>query len=99
MFVLRTISNGGSESNIAIGNEYTVIYRETNNIVFSQSYCSYFDIDVVLELEPASNKPEAQCFAFVVYQDGSKIWPLYCNDHYYMMTETGSTFNNLTLKG
>lgn len=38
------------------------------------------------------------CYAFIIYDKGSEIIPLWKNFHYYIMTGGGQTFENLTFK-
>ena len=99
MFVLRQFANGGVESNRILGDHYQVIYREQQYDLFQQTFKDHFEQDHVADLDPSSTEATKKCFGFIIFQDGSRLWPLYCHEHYYVMTGKGSTFSCLTMKG
>jgi len=43
-------------------------------------------------------KDDEDIYGFVVYNEGQSIIPLYKKSVYFMMTESGKTFANLSLK-
>jgi len=86
MFILRRFTSEGFESNSVIGESYNPVYKETNLDEFNrtQELMKFSEID--------------QIFCFMVYKNGSEILPLYKKSNYYMMTESGKTFANLTFR-
>jgi len=94
MFILRRISGNGIEINQKIGDSYTLITRESNReafvIAFEQTFGKNKSIDIVDLVE------ETVCYAFVC--GDSITQPLYENQKNFIMTESGKTFCNLTLK-
>jgi len=86
MFILRRITSEGNESNQIIGDSYNEIHSTYNEAEFKKTED--------LLLFPARE----EIYAYIAYKEGSEIMPLYRKSNYYMMTENGVTFKNLSLK-
>lgn len=88
MFILRKISGCGVEGNTSLGNHYTVVLKDRNPEAFEETKETYGSEWVT------SN----QVYGFVTSEGGKDIHCLYPKQGNYIMTESGSTFDNLTLK-
>ena len=96
MYTLRKIMPGKAQQNIGLGNVYTIVKRETEPEEFLKDYDSLY------------NKPDnktftleninSEIYALVTSEGGSEVYPLYKNEYYYIVTDTGKTFSNLTFK-
>ena len=83
MFVLRKISGSGVQMNITMGNGYTLITKETNEV----------------EFEKMKDPTERDCiYAYIVCDGGSQVLPLSDKQKAFVMTESGKTFSNVLLK-
>jgi len=89
MFILRKITgknlNGNIEMNFNLGNSYTVITEERNPEQFKE----------------AVNKGAILCDPIIygfVTDEGGEVHQLSVQQQSYIMTETGKTFDNLTIK-
>lgn len=81
MFVLRKISGSGVEINIAMGVGYTLITKEANKV----------------EFEEMKNPMEDDCiYAYIVCNEGLQVLPLSNKQKAFVMTESGSTFANVS---
>ena len=89
MFILREYSELHPVYNLSLGEDYSVIYRSSDLTEFKTS-CLFF-----WEKEEAI--PD-ECYALVIFNHGSRVHPLYQGMKYYIMTGSGSTFDNLTWK-
>lgn len=87
MYTLRQINKKGVQANTNLGDHYHVVHRGQED--FERS--NYVQKNKEL-LE--------KCFAIVIYAKGDyqEVWPLYEDFSYYIMTDTGKTFDNLTFK-
>lgn len=85
MFILRQIFKDGTPSNRCIGDNYTVIHREGNKEKFNES------LGLV-----KSHPDQEKIYAFLEYGNGVELWPLYEYFSYYIMTESGKTFDNIS---
>ena len=90
MFILRNISNG-LESNTILGDSYNLVEKERSPEEFFKAFDNWEGAIV-----PRNN--ESSTYAFILYQEGSKMYPLYKNQDNYIMTSDGKTFKNLTFK-
>jgi hypothetical protein len=81
---LRKITKEEVETNHALGNQYTVIDREKNANQFTKTVEAYFK-DGISE--------DIYCF---VSSSFGQIFGLEKQGQAYIMTESGSTFSNLT---
>lgn len=98
MFILRKINGQGLESNIAIGYSYNFVNRETHYEEFCKWYKTIFEKDHVADDDEQSDRFSKDCYGFVVYNQGSEVFPLYKKQRNYIMTGEGKTFSNLTFK-
>ena len=96
MFVLRIITKEGVQSNTAMGDSYELIDRFGNSEQFREMFLSVFDTKHVADLDPESSNLTKKCHGFVVYDDCSVSVPLFPNNKYYVMTESGQTFSNIS---
>lgn len=96
MFALRKII-GNSQTNYALGVEYTVVEREVECEKFSEVFLKSFGYSHVADLDPESDNYTKNCYAFILTQDFDAI-PLYMKQKNYVMTESGKTFSNLTYR-
>lgn len=87
MLILRRITSEGFESNTVVGNEYDII----TEVQHTEKFIETKDL---LQIDNS----EGKIFGFIIYKKGSEISPLYKKSSYYMMTESGSTFANLSFK-
>lgn len=86
MFILRRITSEGNESNQIIGESYNEIHSIYNEEEFKKT-------------EKLLCFPEKEeIYSYLSFKNGSEILPLYRKSNYYMMTENGATFKNLSLK-
>lgn len=89
MFILRQIDKNGNVFNQSLGEHYSVVTRKQSER-FADLMGTGFD------------SPEIEnCYGLVVYcnnSDFQQTWPLYKDYWYYIMTETGKTFDNITNK-
>ena len=87
MYHLRKIDKEGIEFNYALGEQYTVINREEHKDAFIKVVEAYFKKGV-----------DDEVFAFL--QNGfGNIYSLVKDGQAYVVTNTGSTYSNLTYKG
>lgn len=87
MFVLRQINKDGLQTNLSLGEEYSITHKERSPDSFQ------FQVD---ELKDFPQKD--QCYAVISFNNGSEWWPLYQNFQYYIMTGGGKTFDNVTFR-
>jgi hypothetical protein len=85
--ILRKISQG-RPTNIDIGRSYTVLHEEFTP--------EHFKTDAGMLLQ--SEDLRRECYALVIYDNGKEVEPLYRKQQAYIMTDSGQTFENLTLK-
>jgi hypothetical protein len=95
MYTLRRISQEGVEINSKLGDSYVVVDREKNPKQFERDYNLLYGKETVL-IELSDIKK--QVYALVSNDGGSKIFELTTDSFYYIMTESGKTFSNLTFK-
>lgn len=88
MYTLRKITGEGVQMNFNLGNSYSVVTLEANEEQFKKEYELFWN-------EKHSEKSET--YAFVSYEGGN-VLPLYKNQFNYIMTDSGKTFSNLSLK-
>lgn len=86
MFILRRITSEGNESNQIVGDSYNEIHSIYNEKEFKETE----------ELLLFPEKEEI--YSYISYKAGSEVMPLYRKSNYYMMTENGVTFKNISLK-
>jgi hypothetical protein len=98
MFALRKVFKDHTQINLNLGNEYSLIERDSTYDKFSETFKIEFDSDHVADLDEESTEFTKNCYAFVINEGGKVAHPLYKNQFNYIMTESGKTFSNLTYK-
>lgn len=86
MFILRRVLKDRSEVNTSLGEYYTLQLKEKNQSAFDEVIKMWSEEDL------------ENVYGVVIYDDGSKIMPLYQGSAYYIMTSDGRTFDNVSLK-
>lgn len=97
MYTLRQIetridskANGGQaqhERNVCLGREYSVINAVTSSEEFKKTFAHYWHKEY---------SEDSNTYCFVVSEGGMSIYPLIKGNLYFIMTENGKTFDNLT---
>lgn len=87
MYTLRTVFKDGTEGNTSLGNHYNFISKLNAPQNYSETSENVFK----------GQEPE-KCYAFIVTEGGKEILPLYKGHYYFIMTDSGKTFSNLTFK-
>lgn len=87
MFILRKISGQGIQSNLCIGTNYVLI-RQDDSKEFNET----------MNFEEYFVSLKDDIYAFVTYNDGKDILPLFKTQQNYIMLSDGKTFSNLTYK-
>ena len=83
VFILRRFENSKVEHNTILGGFYSVIIKD-NSVEEFNSITNKWDSDDLIN-----------CYGVVTFFDDSFL-PLYSDSHYYIMTDTGSTVDNLS---
>lgn len=86
MFILRQITKEGSILNHSIGDYYNLVKKESQEKEFNK------------ELELMGNHPYIdKIFGVIRYHSHSSTehYPLYKGQNYYIMTESGQTFEKI----
>lgn len=96
MYTLRKVTESNTQINLAIGDSYTYVNREQNYEDFKKDFYNYFQKNHIADLDETADKHTKEVFAFISFQ--GQIYPLYKNDSYYIMTENGKTFSNLSYR-
>ena len=99
MFALRRFSGEGIEMNHALGDSYTVIYRETNPLEFSNTFKAHFERNHIANNDPDQDDDSKRVYAFISGQGVSYLQPLYKNQKAYVVTESGKTYSNISYRG
>lgn len=89
MFILRTITTNNIQTNTCLNKLYNLIIAETSQEEFEKT----------VALEEFYQQHKEKIYAFIIYDEGSKVIPLYKRQMNYIMTSDGKTFHNLTYKG
>lgn len=98
MYTLRRISGQGVEMNFALGNSYTVVNRFLSYESFAEDFKEFYGKPHVADLDPLADDDTKGVYAFVGSENGINVYPLYTGQQAYIMTESGATFSNLTMK-
>lgn len=86
MFILRTVTRNGDdtlEQNLALGDHYNIIRKGVADQEFERTTKDVFKDSI----------DASRVFAYLIYERGSEVRPMYINDEYYIMTDTGKTFS------
>jgi hypothetical protein len=89
MFILRRITSEGKRMNLCIGEIYEDILKETDKEDFKK---------ICESMKWSDNDPDLYGFVSYNTPKGNINHPLYKKSTYFIMTETGKTFADLTLK-
>jgi hypothetical protein len=89
MFTLRTVFDDNKQRNNFLGNDFDTFYKTNEDDEFNYYFKELF-------LKPETNDLEN---VFAIIYNGTKLIPLYKHISYYIVTEKGKTFSNLTCKG
>lgn len=79
-----------------LGNRFSSIERETSPSEFEKAYNAMFETSSTNIIEEKDINPDIYCL--VVTEGGKEIIPLSKKNFYYIVTENGKTFKNLTFK-
>lgn len=85
MFVLRVVDVDGVEINKSLGDSYNLIEQHAEK-----------DFKRCMDNIYPSGKPDKETYAFLVYNSGGIVRPLYSTQWNYIMTASGKTFANVT---
>lgn len=86
MFILRRITSQGLELNTCLGLEYVLVLKEVNESEFRDRVKLWDEEDL------------KDLYGVVCFNGGASIMPLYRKSSYYIMTEFGKTFSNISEK-
>jgi hypothetical protein len=89
MYTLRKITGqDGIEFNFGLGSGYSLVMKDRNSDAFKTMFDAHakgaFDWDEV--------------YGFVIGHDDNKTHCLFIKQHNFIMTDSGKTFSNITLK-
>jgi hypothetical protein len=89
MFILRRITSENKQVNDCLGDRYHLVLKETNKDDY---------VDALTEVKWKGDDDEL--YGFVIYSSGNEMIhsPLYKESIYFIMTESGKTFANITFK-
>lgn len=93
MYTLRTISKNGEQQNVNLGNNYSLIDRDSNKENFVSAYNN-----VYVDLVRTDEQINPEVYGIVTSNEFGARHFLYKENFYYVMTESGKTFSNLTYK-
>lgn len=88
MFVLRRITSEANELNDCIGERYHLVLKERNKDEYEKS------------LKALKWEDDNELYGFVIYSFANEMvhCPLYKKSVYFIMTESGQTFANISQK-
>lgn len=90
MFILRKVEDG-HQSNTIVGDSYNFVSKEANPEEFTLAFKSWHGAISVPE-------EDSETYAFLIYEGGQKIMPLFKKQYNYIMTSDGKTFANITFR-
>lgn len=90
MFILRNIADG-HQSNTILGESYNLVEKESNPQEFTRAFDNWHGAIVPRDDDHST-------YGFIIYEKGSKMYPLYKNQYNYIMISDGNTFANITFK-
>lgn len=94
MFVLRIIGQDGLCQNRFIGDEYYLTGRFTAYEYFKEKFKDIFGKNHVADNDPDADTDTKNCMGFLQYDNTT--FPLWKDERYYIMNDSGKTFQNLT---
>ncbi len=88
MFILRKVTGSGIQSNTCLNKVYNLITEEEKE-----------EFDCTMKLDDyRDEETKSKIYAFIVYNEGSEIIPLYKAQRNYIMCSDGKTFANISFK-
>jgi len=92
MFVLRRVTSEGNEMNDCLGERYHKVMQETQKEEFERAL-------KVLDWKLDGIQAQ-ELYGFIIYWTSDQMIhsPLYRKSMYFIMTESGKTFDNITYK-
>lgn len=87
MFILRKITSQGIQSNLCIGTNYVLLRQEDGK-----------EFNDTMNSEEYFQRHEDDIYAFLTYNYGKDVLPLYRSQQNYIMLSDGKTFSNLSFK-
>ena len=94
MYTLRTIKKEQGQQNVNLGNSYSVADRDLN----SEEFISIYNNIYPEKDKYTKENINADIYAIITSNEFGARHFLYKGDFNYIVTETGSTFSNLTFK-
>ncbi len=95
MYTLRIVSDNGVQTNQALGQHYTLVHRFASSESFRGTFKDVFGM---LHSADSTDQDSINCYAFLRSEGGAITIPLYMDERYYIMTESGKTFANLSYR-
>ena len=86
MFILRRITEEQMEINTCLSLDYVYISKEKSLSQFNK------------EVSEWTGEDTKDVYGLIVYDNGESLIPLYNESYYYIMTNDGKTFSNLSFK-
>lgn len=96
MYTLRTVEANQKQTNQLIGDLYSFVDRDSNEEEFSDIFKDLFGKPHVADLDDTADDHTKNVYGFIQHL-GCTI-PLYKENAYYIMTESGKTFSNLSYR-
>lgn len=93
MYTLRNIDVNGC-SNHSLGESYSTVSRFENPVRFRELFKDVFEKDHVADLDESSDIDTKNVIQFVLGANNFII-PVYQNESYYIMTNSGQTFEKI----
>lgn len=97
MYTLRKIFDN-VQHNQLIGDEYSLVDRESNYDEFCRAFEVTFGSKHVADDDTEATTFSKSCYAILFVNGGSATIPLYKKQSNYIMTDSGKTFANLTYR-
>jgi hypothetical protein len=97
-YTLRTLTKEHLLTDELIGRKYQLINRFENYDKFQEVFKQCFLKDHVADSDESADRFTKNCYAFLILEDGSVLKPLYMDKRYYVMTESGKTFSNVSYR-
>jgi hypothetical protein len=93
MFILRRmLGEEGVESNTILGDSYNVVYKDSNPGQFRKAYETVYGPP-----KTGDDNDWDKIVAFIEFQSGQQIQPIYRGQPSYIMTPGGATFSGLVI--
>jgi len=92
MYTLTEISKDNVSTHDYLGYGFSIVDKEKSHEEFLKGYIAYSKKEVLF------SEIDEPIYCFVVSEGGKEIFPLFHGLKYYIVTENGKTFKNLTFK-